>query len=135
MVERPDFVRQLEWSESERLREPEPGAPRFFGLARDGCPGAVELLWSPRARERLQWMDAEAPPVRLQCSQRRGARDVRNPGPGLDLGGDLGDRLVGHTQQDEAGRFTGGDAPLAQASRDGRADAAGTDDSDTLEHS
>src|SRR5207248_6652848 len=65
VVERPDFVRQLEWSESERLREPEPGAPRFFGLARDGCPGAVELLWSPRARERLQWMDAEAPPVRL----------------------------------------------------------------------
>ena len=60
--------------------------------------------------------------------------DVSHPGPGLEAAGNGGDRRIRDTQEDELAVLGHGDAALAQASRHGRADAAGTDDLDTLEH-
>ena len=62
---------------------------------------AVELLGPSRGAEGLKRMQAEAPLVRRQLLERGGAARVRDPGPGSDLGGDTGDRAVGHAEEDE----------------------------------
>ena len=134
VVERSRVVRQLEGPQAQCFGEPEAGAPRFLRLARDGGPGAVELLGAARARERLERMEPEPSLVRLECRQWRGTGNVCDPGSDVDRAGDVCDRPVGHAEQDELGRLARGDVPLAEASGDGRADAAGADDLDAAEH-
>jgi hypothetical protein len=82
----------------------------------------------------LQRVEAEALPVRVESGQRCRAGDVCDPRSGLDRARDLGDRLVGDADQHELGGFRNGEAALAQASGDSRADAAGADDLDAVEH-
>jgi hypothetical protein len=79
-------------------------------------------------------MEREAPPVRLERRQRRGTRDVRYPRPRLNACGNIRNRVVGDANHDQATVGADDDAALAQAGGDGRADAAGTDDGDALEH-
>src|SRR5207247_7467902 len=57
-----------------------------------------------------------------------------DPGSDRDRAGDVCDRPVGHAEQYELGRLARGDVPRAEASGDGRADAAGADDLDAAEH-
>ena len=60
---------------------------------------------------------------------------MRDPRAFAEIARYLGDRAVRHTEEDQLAVLAHGDAALAQASRDGRANAAGTDDLDALEHS
>ena len=114
VVERPRRVGQLERTQAERLRQPEPGLARRRGLGGHGRPRAVELLGCARRREGLKRVDAEAARVRRERRQGRGAADVGHPRSGLDRGSDLGDRRVRHAQEDELGRLCAhGEAPLA----------------------
>ena len=66
VVQRACVVRQLEGPQAQCFGEPEAGAPRFLRLARDGGPGAVELLGAARARERLERMEPEPSLVRFE---------------------------------------------------------------------
>src|SRR6476659_9211591 len=48
------LLREVEWTQPERLGEPPADRARVICLRRYGTPGAVELLRSSRLRERLQ---------------------------------------------------------------------------------
>src|SRR5439155_22507434 len=93
------------------------------------------LFGPSRACERLQRMKREAPRMRIQRVQRRRPGDVPDPGPDRQVLRNAGDRLVRNAEQNEAAAGPDGDSSLAQPGGDGRADAAGADDSDGLEHS
>ena len=80
-------------------------------------------------------MHRKAPPVRIERCEGRRPGDVSHPGPGREAAGNLGDCRIRDAEEYELAVLAHGDAALAQASRNGRADAAGTDDLDTLEHS
>lgn len=69
-------------------------------------------------------MQGETPLVWVEGSERRRARHVCNPGAGLDAPCNLGNGSVGDADEDEVGVVAQVHAPLAQASRDGRTDAA-----------
>ena len=135
VVERTGIVGELERLQAEGLRQPVPRGPRLFPFRSDSRPGSVELLGSSRTRERLERVHREAASMRIECRQRRGSGDVRDPWAFLEPSRHLGDRAVRHAEEDELAVVAHGDAALAQASRNGRADAAGTDDFDALEHS
>jgi len=62
--------------------------------------------------------------MRIECRKRRGSGDMCDPGPLLDAARDLRDRAVRHAQENELALVAHGDAMLAEASRDGRANAA-----------
>src|SRR4249919_308867 len=81
-------------------------------------------------------MHREAPLVRVECGEPRRAADVADPGPGLDSLRHLGDRAVGHAEDDQlAALLEQPYAALPQAAADGRARAAGpTDHGDAVEH-
>ena len=85
----------------------------------------VELLRPALVRERLQRVEAEPPHVRVESGERRRAARVGDPRPRLDPLGDLGDRGVGHAEEDELRAvFAQRDAALAQPSAHRRADAS-----------
>jgi pimeloyl-ACP methyl ester carboxylesterase len=134
VIERPCDVGELERLEAERPRELGAHLPRLGRLSRDCSPRAVQLLGASRARERLERVDREAPLVRVERRQRSGARHVCNPGPRCQATSDLRDRAVRNAKEDELAVFAQRDASLAEPSGDGRADAAGTDDVDCVEH-
>ena len=96
-----------------------------------GRPRALELLRSALEGEGLERVEAEAARVRVERGQGCSATGVGEPGPGLEPPRDLGDRGVGHAEQDELGAFVAQfDAALAEAGEDCRADAARADDLD-----
>ena len=74
--------------------------------------------------------------MRVEGGQGRAPAHVRHPRAGLDLRGDLGDRMVGHAEEhDRRLAVAERDAPLGKARRDGTAHAAAhTDDVDALDH-
>jgi hypothetical protein len=79
-------------------------------------------------------MEPEPALVRVERGQRRGAAHVRDPRARLDLPSHLGDRAVGHAEEDELGAVVEhADAPLAQPGGDRGADAARADDLDRFE--
>src|SRR6185437_15229511 len=57
VVERAVGVGELERLQPEHAGQLEPELERLVGLGRDRGPGAVELLGSTRASERLQWVE------------------------------------------------------------------------------
>ena len=77
-------------------------------------------------------MEAEAPLVRVERRERRGAARVRDPRPRRDRLRGVGDRAVGDAQQDEV-RVVLGHA-VAQPGGNRRADAAKADDLNFLDH-
>ena len=52
-------------------------------------------------------MEGEAPPVRLERAESRGAARVRHPGSRGQRASDLGDVAVGHAEDDEVGSVAG----------------------------
>ena len=70
----------------------------------------------------------------IERRQRCRSRYVCHPRAFGDRGRDLRNRVVGNAQENQLTLTGHGDPTLAQASRNGRADAAGTDDLDALEH-
>ena len=56
VVELPRLLGELERRQAEEVGQLEAALARFVRLAGDRCEGAVELLGSARARERLQRM-------------------------------------------------------------------------------
>src|SRR5438034_3825378 len=72
--------------------------------------------------------------VWLERGQRRGPGDVRHPRAGRDVRRNAGDRIVRNADDDEPCSRLHSETTLAQAGGDGRADAAGTDDRDAVEH-
>ena len=100
------------------------------------APRTVELLRALAERERLQGVQREPGGVRIERAERRPAADMGHPGAGLDLGGDLGDRAIGHAQEHELRALTAQlDAALGETRAHGAADAATrTDDVDALDH-
>ena len=48
-------------------------------------------------------MHAETASVRVERRERRRAAHVRDPGAGGDRASDLGDRAIGHAEEDELG--------------------------------
>src|SRR5207253_10227734 len=79
VVERPGLVRERERLQAEHARELEAERPGLVSLGGDGRPGAVELLRTSRAGERLQRVKREAPLVRVERRERCGAADVGDP--------------------------------------------------------
>ena len=132
VVERASVVVEVERAQAERQRKLAAVRARLVALAADGRPGAVELLGPARARERLQRVHPEPARVRLERGERRRAADVGDP-LAMSQGQSLGrgrDRRVRNAQQDELCVVAKLDAALLEARRDGRTDAAATDDVD-----
>ena len=106
VIERTCVVGELEGLQPEQLGEREASVPRLFRFGCDRREGAVELFRAPRARERLQRVQAEAAGVRIQCRERRAAADVRNPAmSGDQTPGYLPDGRVGNAQERQLGVF------------------------------
>src|SRR5207245_2024610 len=98
-------------------------------------PRAVELLGAARTREGLERVHAEAADVRRERTERRRTAHVSDPRATLDLGRDLGNCRVRDAEQDELGVVSADGQPtFAQPCSDGRADPAGADDLDSVEH-
>jgi hypothetical protein len=72
--------------------------------------------------------------VWLERGERRRAGHVTDPRAGLDRGGNFRNRIIRHANQDEPSARLDADAAVAQAGGNRRADAAGTDDRDAVEH-
>jgi len=79
-------------------------------------------------------MEGEPPPVRLERSKRRCTGDVRDPGTDVQAGGNLRNGVVRDADDDQAAVGADVDAALAQARCDRRADPAGSDDRNAVEH-
>src|SRR5207249_5083301 len=84
--------------------------------------------------ERLQRVHGETERVRGECGERTRARYVPDPPARLHAARNLGDRRIRNAHEHELAAVRDGDATLAQAGADGRADAAGADDGDRFEH-
>ena len=119
VVERAGGVVERERTQSHCFGEPDTDLASFGRLGCQGGPGAVELLRSTRARERLERMKRETARVRLERRQRRGAGDVRHPGPDRQLACHRGDHLVRHAEQNEPALRLHADPFLAQPAGDG----------------
>ena len=81
-------------AQSEDFAEPRPDGQRRVGVARDRRPGAVQLLGTAVVRKRLQWVESEASLMRIERLEWGAAARMGDPGPGLDAGGDFGDRAI-----------------------------------------
>ena len=115
--------------------QPDAGCARLVGLRGHGGEGAVELLGAALAGERLQRVEAEAAPVRVERGQPSRAADVGDPGSQRELVGDFGDRAVGDAEEDELGIVGREIEPaLAQARSHRRADASSADHVCSLDH-
>jgi hypothetical protein len=136
VVERPVLVRELERPQPERLCELARDLERLAGLAADRRPDTVELRRVAAAVERLQRVEREPPLVRLQRGQRRGAGDMSHRGTSrCQAPRHVGDGRVRNAEEDDVRIVLAhGDAALAQAGCDSRADAARADDMDSLDH-
>ena len=134
VVEAAPVVGERERTQAERLGQPAcPLVPSGI-LRRARAPGAVQLLGAPCRGQRLQRMHGEPSRVRVERSQRRPSRHVRDPRARLELTRDVGDRAVGHAEQAKLAVVAHGDAALAQTRGDRGAGAPGADDGDLVEH-
>jgi pimeloyl-ACP methyl ester carboxylesterase len=134
VVERARLIRELEGPEPEELGQAEADRKPIRCFCSHRRPRPVELFGTTRAREGLQRMQREALSVRGECGERRGAGDVCHPGTGFEARCDLGDGGVRNAEQNDVALFVHGNPALAKAGGNGRADAAGADDLDCVEH-
>jgi hypothetical protein len=135
VVEGTVVVVELERAKPQELGEPEAGREGFVARAAHRRPGAVELLGAPVADEGLQRVEREAAGVRVERREREGTARVRDPRSRGDRRRNLGDRPVGHADDDQVGlarlQLRAGQAGgqrLGEASGEGGADPSGADD-------
>ena len=134
VVQHARIVGEAKRPQAELPGEPVRARRPLVGVGGHGGPGAIDLLRAARARKRLEWMHTEASRVRCEGCQRRGAADVRDPGPDRNPARDVRDGRVGHAEQHEVSGLVGEPPTLEEARGDGCASAAPSDHLNTLEH-